>query len=120
MLKILVVEHEDRTRDRYTQELEGAGYRVIATGNPLEGLSLIESASPDLVVLEAHLPGADGMQTMSQVMDRHPRIPVLMVSEDWSEEDSDVRRAADACVTPKSGTGALRAKVRQLLEPHAF
>lgn len=120
MPKILVLEEKPRSMERAQRDLEGDGYQVIrAVTDDRSLLQRVETVSPDVVVLEAHVRGVDTMKAMRALMDRHPRIPVLVVSPACQRENPRVRAVADACVTAACDTTALRHKLTQLLNPHA-
>ena len=53
---VLVVEQEEPTRRFLAQQLADDGFRVLAADRAAPALELVESAHPDLVLLEAVLP----------------------------------------------------------------
>jgi DNA-binding response OmpR family regulator len=116
MSKILVVEDEKSLRLLYKQDLELDGHAVVTAGTAAEGLSALDSESPDLVVMDIRMPGMDGLDCMGRMLDRNPRIPIVLNTAYSSYRDNFLSWSADAYVTKSSDTGELRAKVRQLLE----
>ena len=57
---ILLVEDERKLRDLVRSYLERAGFAVLSTGSGAEALTLVESASPDLLILDLGLPDVAG------------------------------------------------------------
>lgn len=116
MTKILLVEHEMTTRLIVQTALEREGYRVITSEPDATRMDLVDAVSPDLVVLDAsERQDASGV-TAHQLVDRYPRIPVLVIGVEahsgrWGDGDAWVSRSTD--------TRPLRATVRRLLNPHA-
>lgn len=119
MAKILVIEDEKNLRILYKQEFERDGHHVVTAGTAPEGIALVESESPDLVVMDIRLPGMDGLEAMGRVLDKHPRLPVVLNSAYSSYQDSFMSWAADAYVVKSADTGELRTRVRDLLASRA-
>jgi DNA-binding response OmpR family regulator len=115
MSKILVVEDEKSLRALYKQDLEQEGYDVVVAGNAVEGIQALDTESPDLVVLDIRMPGMDGLDCMGRMLDRHPKIPIVLNTAYSSYKDNFLSWAADAYVIKSSDTGELRNKIRELL-----
>jgi DNA-binding response OmpR family regulator len=119
MPKILVIEDEKNLRVLYQQDFERDGFEVVTAANAADGLQLVASEKPDLVVMDIRLPGMDGLEAMSRVLDKHPRVPVVLNSAYSSYKDSFMSWAADAYVVKSADTGELRTRVKELLTPRA-
>ncbi len=57
---ILVVEDDDVIRDLLQELLEDEGYVVRSARNGLEGLGLVDSVCPDLIISDVVMPKLDG------------------------------------------------------------
>lgn len=115
MSRILVVEDEQSLRLLYRNDLEQEGYEVVTVGSASEGLRAYETESLDLVVLDIRLPGMDGLDAMARMLDKNPRIPIVLNTGYSSYKDNFLSWAADAYVIKSSDTGELLAKIRDLL-----
>ena len=60
--KILVVDDEEDYRLLLSRVLGKAGYAVVTAGSGAEGLARFAAERPDLVLLDANLPDADGFE----------------------------------------------------------
>lgn len=80
--KILVVEDNADEANLVRMILEPEGYEVTLASNGKEGLEKIESASPDLIVLDVMMPEVDGFAMCSKLRDsaKHGRIPVVLLT----------------------------------------
>jgi CheY-like chemotaxis protein len=58
-----------------------------------EALEALESAEPDVVVLDALMPGVDGFETAGMLLERRPGLPILLCS---AIVDDVVRTRAEA------------------------
>ena len=119
MPKILVIEDEKNLRILYQQDFERDGFEVVTAATAADGLQLVEAERPDLVVMDIRLPGMDGLEAMSRLLDRNPKVSVVLNSAYSSYKDSFMSWSADAYVVKSSDTGELRTKVRELLASRA-
>jgi len=81
-LKILVVDDEQDVLNLMRLSLEPAGFRVLRTTKPSEGLDIALQEKPDLLLLDIMMPGIDGFELLRRVR-RHPKmrhVPTIVVS----------------------------------------
>jgi CheY-like chemotaxis protein len=118
--RILWVDDEVDLLRPHVMLLQEEGYRVDAIMNGHDALELLGSDSYDLVLLDEQMPGLRGIEVLSRLRDRSPRLPVVMVTK--SEEDSTMheaigRRADDYIVKPTSPRQVLSVVTRLLEGP---
>lgn len=115
MKKILLVDDEKNIRDLYETELTEEGYSVITAPSGEDALLLLKKVVPDLITLDVRMPGMGGIETLREIREKHPSVPVIMLSAyPEYKADFDVW-AADAYLVKSSDTGPLKDKVRFLL-----
>ena len=87
--KIIVVEDEPDLVDVVTYNLQREGYFVLAAQRGDEGLNLIRSERPDLVLLDLMLPGMDGLSICRQMKSDNSlsEIPIIIASAKGEESD---------------------------------
>jgi excisionase family DNA binding protein len=95
---VLIVDDDERLREYVRVNLEMEGYAVREAGNAEEGLSVLEEATPDLVLLDVMMPEVDGWEMLRRVQERHGvgSIPVIMFSgkaEEQAEGEAAARGA---------------------------
>jgi DNA-binding response OmpR family regulator len=97
---ILLVEDERKLRDLVRSYLERAGFAVLSTGSGAEALTLAESASPDLLILDLGLPDIRGETVAREIRAAGP-MPILMLTAKSGEEDrvKGLEAGADDYVT---------------------
>ena len=78
--KILVVDDEPEVRDLMEHFLADKGFEVRAAENGRLGLKVLETFTPDLVLLDMHMPELDGVGTLRELARRWPALPVIMVT----------------------------------------
>lgn len=96
--RILVVDDEPDMLLLLEAHLRAAGYAVFTARDGLEGLQHAQSVLPDLILLDARLPGLDGMSACD-LLRRLPStagIPVVIVTGYSGELPRDQAMAAGA------------------------
>lgn len=79
MARVVIAEDHEVVRDGLRRTLEAHGNEVVAeTGEGLKVVDLVESATPDVVLLDLGLPGLHGLDVLHQLARvRHVRVLVL-------------------------------------------
>lgn len=80
--RIFVIDDDDQIRRLLERVLTSAGYTVEEFGTAEEGLARIRSESPDLVLLDLHLPDRSGHEVLEEIRsDPGTRLlPVVMLT----------------------------------------
>lgn len=82
--RILVIDDDVDIRVLLWHRLEAMGFEVVTESNGHAGLSRIERearlGSIDGVLLELDLPVLDGLAVLEDLQQRHPEIPVIVMS----------------------------------------
>jgi two-component system, cell cycle sensor histidine kinase and response regulator CckA len=78
---ILVAEDEELVRSAVTSILESAGYLVLAAGNGVDALAILEARDDvDLVLLDVVMPQLGGPETLARIAERWPKVKVVLSS----------------------------------------
>ena len=89
MIKVLVIDNSALMRKLLGRVVADVGdFEVHFARNGPEGLEQLATVNPDVVTLDIHMPGMDGLTCLDRIMIERPR-PVVMVS-------SLTREGADA------------------------
>ena len=82
--RILVVEDDWDIRLALRDRLQSMGFDVVTEDNGQSALSRITLEAPRSlihgVLLDLHLPIVDGITVLRELRDRHPQIPVIVMS----------------------------------------
>jgi signal transduction histidine kinase/CheY-like chemotaxis protein len=80
MAVVLLVEDEVNTREMLHNALETSGYVVIDAAEGEQAMELATGLLPDLIILDAYLPGVDGWQVLQSLKSNSDTesIPVIM------------------------------------------
>jgi DNA-binding response OmpR family regulator len=117
MKTILVCDDEPEMRSAIALCLSTA-YRVVEARDGKEALSLIDSERPDLVLLDASMPGMTGLGLLKNFRAKHPKLPAIMLSGRQSVAIARraLRLGARAFITKPFDADLLRAEIKRVLE----
>ena len=114
--KILVVEDDRNILSMIQTVLDTNGYQVLTAQRCQQGILMLTSHMPDLVVLDLGLPDMDGEEFIRNAR-RNSTIPIIVLSARSDEQDkvSALDLGANDYITKPFGTGELLARVRASL-----
>jgi len=78
--RVLVIDDDPGIREYLEALALRQGYRVTAVADGEEALARLGECRPDIVTLDAVLPGMDGLETLRQLKKLAPAVPVIMLS----------------------------------------
>lgn len=76
---ILLIDDEPQIRKMLRIALEGVSYKTVECDNGKEGVRLVASVKPELVLLDLGLPDIDGKEVISQVRE-WSQVPIIVLS----------------------------------------
>jgi two-component system nitrogen regulation response regulator NtrX len=77
---VLVVDDEPSIVQSLSGLLSDEGYKVSTAVNGYDALKVVDSNSPDLVLLDIWMPGMDGIETLKEIKKYHPHIQVIIIT----------------------------------------
>lgn len=115
-LTAVIIEDEKNICHFMESILAGESYKTITASTGTEGLSVIASQCPDIILLDLGLPDMDGMDIIRKVRE-FTATPVIVISA-RTQEDEKVAAldwGADDYITKPFGTSELMARIRTAL-----
>ncbi|MCX6023244.1 MAG: response regulator, partial [Chloroflexi bacterium] len=119
--KILCVDDSSTVLNLVRTILTRAGMEVITASSGDQCLEMLSSERPDAVLLDMHMPGMDGLETLKR-MNADPASdppPVMMLTGSSDDEAISAARALGArdFMTKPFEIPDLRERVRRLVTP---
>ena len=117
MIKILIVEDEEKIARFIELELVHEGYEIIKTNNGRTGLEIAEKGEIDLVILDIMLPELNGLEVLRRLR-KISDIPVIMLTARDAVMDkvSGLDAGADDYITKPFAIEELLARIRTALK----
>jgi two-component system KDP operon response regulator KdpE len=112
-LSVLVIEDEKSICDFIAKTLNASDYKAVTAGSGKEGLAILTSALPDLVLLDLGLPDMDGIDIIKQTR-KWSSLPIIVISARVQEREkvAALDAGADDYITKPFGTDELLARIR--------
>jgi CheY-like chemotaxis protein len=85
-LRILWTDDEIEVLKPHIFFLREKGYEVDTCSNGNDTVDLIRLNPYDLILLDEHMPGMSGIETLRQIKEARPGIPVVMITKSEEEE----------------------------------
>ena len=113
---ILVIEDDEDTAEMVCTLLETAGFEAVSVGKGGTALDGIAMLSPDLVLLDIHLPDMNGLEILKKVRS-HSFLPMIVMSGFERDRDRVValEAGADDFMSKPFSPDELVARVKALL-----
>ncbi len=122
-MKILVIEDRISIQDLLRFNLEKEGYTVVTSGDGEEGLALIKSEKPDLIILDLMLPVLDGFEVYKTLRAKkeNSSIPIIIMSarNDIADKIKGFGLGSDEFITKPFNPKELIARIKAGLERRA-
>ena len=79
-MKLLLVDDDAVLLKALQRSLTALGYGIATCPDGDSALDAIANEAPDMVILDVMLPGKDGFTVLREIRERHPGLPVIMLT----------------------------------------
>ena len=115
-MSILLVEDDQALATGLLEALRKEGLAINHVGTGAAALHVIDTETPDIVVLDLGLPDMDGMSVLKKLRERHGELPVLLLTARDSLDDrvAGLDSGADDYLSKPFDMAELLARLRAL------
>ncbi len=118
MSKILIIEDDKIISEGLKQALEDEGYQVKCAYDGENGLYMVRTESPELVILDIMMPNMNGFEVTTEVRRQGNGVPIIILSARTESQDKirGLDLGADDYVSKPFDLDELLARVRRHLK----
>ena len=101
--KILWVDDEIQLLKPHMLFLEKKNYEVTPCTNGADAVESVSEEQFDIVFLDENMPGLSGLETLAQIKEKLPNLPVIMITkseEEYIMEEAIGSKIADYLIKP--------------------
>ena len=98
--------------------LEDKGFKISLATNGPDAIALVKDETFHLVLMDQFMPGQDGIETVCQLYELRPNLPVIMITkseEEWLMDEAISQKLAQFLIKPVNPTQIFMA-CKQVLE----
>jgi len=77
---ILIVDDDAQLRQSFEKLLNAEGHTVKTAASGEAAISLVQSAVPDLVIMDVRMPGMSGLDAFRAIHEIEPKLPVIIMT----------------------------------------
>ncbi len=90
---ILIVDDEESVRGTLKNFFKNKGYKILEAENGEKALQFVDSEPVSVVLLDVHMPGMDGITTLQKLLERYPKLGIVMAT--GKHDDERVKKALE-------------------------
>ena len=119
-MRILVIDDEHEVGTTLTAVLKAAGFEAAYAANGPEAVRAFERNGADVVIVDMHMPGMDGLELIARLKRKRARTKILGISGGGPGGQGDLlkmsaRLGAHATLAKPFSNAALIAKIKTLV-----
>lgn len=118
--RILVVEDNEMNMQLFEYLLEESGFEIIKATTGEEALKLATESSPDLILMDIHLPGMDGLSVVRELKagGEMEGVPILALTAHAMRGDKDrfLQAGCDGYISKPIDVKTFIPSIQQFLE----
>lgn len=88
---LMIVDDEQSQRELVGGFFASLGIKIVESGCAEQMLEKLEQFTPDMILLDVHLPGLDGVSAIEKIRLQLPKVPIVLITA-----YADVRQAVEA------------------------
>ena len=120
-VSIVVIDDNPRSLEFVTTALEREGVQIFSAPDPEEGLDLVYSHRPQIVMTDPVMPNMTGLEVLERIMEFDPAIDVILMTAHYTTETAveAIRKGAADYLNKPISLAVLRERVGKLIDTAA-
>lgn len=115
--RLLIVEDDPAIQRMISDYFRHVGYEVITANDGENGVKMALNDRPTAMILDLMLPKVDGLSVCRRVRERHPALPIIMLTakDDVVDKVLGLEMGADDYITKPFSLRELEARLKSVL-----
>jgi DNA-binding NtrC family response regulator len=115
---VLVIDDNAGSLEMLQSALAQPGIEILAASDPETGLELVAERHPQIVLTDLLMPGMNGLEVLSHVMEIDPSTDVIIMTAHYSTETAveAIRKGASDYLNKPISISLIRQKIAALIE----
>ena len=88
-IRVLVVDDEEQFVDAVVERLGLRAFEARGVTNGTDALEALEESPYDVVLLDVKMPGLGGLEVITKIKEKWPRLQVVLLTGHGSSQDAD-------------------------------
>jgi DNA-binding NtrC family response regulator len=117
-LSLLIIDDHPGSLEMLSSALAQPDLEILTASDPEEGVELVHTRRPQIVLTDLIMPGMTGMEVLDRVMEFDPATEVILMTAHYSTESAveAIKKGASDYLNKPVSIAALREKIGALLE----
>jgi DNA-binding NtrC family response regulator len=117
-LSLLIIDDNPGSLEMLSSALAQPDLEILTALDPEEGVDLVHTRHPQIVLTDLVMPGMTGMEVLDRVMEFDPATEVILMTAHYSTESAveAIKKGASDYLNKPVSIAALREKIGALLE----
>src|ERR1700682_1213835 len=117
-LLLLIIDDNAKSLELLSSALAQPGLQILTASDPEQGLDLIYTKHPQIVLTDLVMPHLSGMDVLERVMEFDPSTDVILMTAHYSTEAAveAIKKGASDYLNKPISLAALRERVGKLIE----
>jgi DNA-binding NtrC family response regulator len=117
-VSLLIIDDNLGSLEMLSSALAQPGLDIVTASDPEEGLDLVHSRAPQIVLTDLVMPRMSGLEVLERIVEFDPSIDVILMTAHYSTESAveAIRKGASDYLNKPVSIAALRERIGKLLE----
>jgi DNA-binding NtrC family response regulator len=117
-VSILLIDDNKGILEFLSEALAAEDVRILSASDPAEGLDLVYSEHPQIVLTDLMMPGLSGLEVLDRIIEFDPAIDVILMTAYWTTESAveAIRKGAADYLEKPVRVAAVRDRISKLVE----
>src|SRR5215472_9609707 len=118
VLSLVIIDDNTGSLELLSSALAQPELEVLTASDPEEGLDLVHSHHPQIVITDLVMPRVSGMEVLERIMEFDPSVEVILMTAHYSTESAveAIKKGASDYLNKPVSIAALRERIGRLVD----